>query len=65
VDGASYTFKKSDFLLGNRYHPAGNLMHFQLIMMTLRQLREAGVIIPVGKGRKAKWRNAQPKWGNK
>jgi len=40
-------------------------MHFQLIMMTLRQLREAGVIIPVGKGRKAKWRNAQPKWGNK
>ncbi len=43
-------------------------------MMTLLQLvakppmvptREAGVIIPVGKGRGAKWRNAQPKWGNK
>ncbi|MGZ8383461.1 MAG: Fic family protein [Nitrospira sp.] len=36
-----------------------------MIRHVLGQLREAGVIIPVGKGRGAKWRNAQPKWGNK
>jgi Fic family protein len=36
-----------------------------MIRHVLGQLREAGVIIPVGKGRGAKWRNAEPKWGNK
>jgi Fic family protein len=36
-----------------------------MIRHVLGQLREAGVIMPVGKGRGAKWRNAQPKWGNK
>ena len=36
-----------------------------MIRHVLGQLREAGVIVPVGKGRGAKWRNAQPKWGKK
>lgn len=36
-----------------------------MIRHVLGQLREAGVILPVGKGRGAKWRNAQPKWGKK
>jgi len=36
-----------------------------MIRHVLGQLREAGVIIPVGKGRGAKWRNAEPKWSKK
>ena len=36
-----------------------------MIRHVLGQLREAGVILPVGKGRGAKWRNAESKWGNK
>ena len=36
-----------------------------MIRHVLGQLRETGVIIPIGKGRGAKWRNAQPKWGKK
>ena len=36
-----------------------------MIRHVFGQLREAGVIIPVGKRRGAKWRNAQTKWGNK
>jgi Fic family protein len=36
-----------------------------MIRHVLGQLREAGVILPVGKGRGAKWRKAEPKWGNK
>jgi Fic family protein len=36
-----------------------------MIRYVLGQLRESGVIVPIGKGRGAKWRNAQPKWRNK
>ena len=36
-----------------------------MIRHVLGQLREAGVIVPVGKGRGAKWRNAEPKRGKK
>ena len=36
-----------------------------MIRHVLGQLREAGVILPVGKGRGAKWRNAESKWGSK
>lgn len=36
-----------------------------MIRYVLGQLREAGSIIPVGKGWGAKWRNAQSKWGKK
>jgi hypothetical protein len=36
-----------------------------MIRHVLGQLREAGAIVPVGKGRGAKWRKAEPKWGKK